>query len=200
VPRRSHTPGRFHEIHVETAKPYCPFWTFCRIDCIVLDRRRYDRSLRVVSQRPKASVLPRLAFRLCWGIFIQHRSRIASLATPTGSATGHPENSGHVLKYAITDYWSGDVHQIEDWICGRSPTSADGGGGSSARARAIVCGCSIFHSAVGGPIVSPTLRSARPPMTAHSGARRLGGNWIDEQYPDKPPRMRWRDHGQNRRR
>jgi hypothetical protein len=23
---------------------------------------------------------------------------------------------------------------------------------------------------------------------------RLGGNWIDEHYPDKPPRMRWRNY------
>jgi len=123
---------------------------------------------------------------------IQFESRVAD-----------PWDSWLRLKYVIHDYWTGEPYEIDDQI--RLTTTRPSFGG---RRWWFICPRSnrrvrMLHLPLGGRHFwsrrSYRLAYASQRETVYDRAlrrsrklcRRLGGDPADEQYPDKPPRMRW---------
>jgi hypothetical protein len=119
------------------------------------------------------------------------------------SRVGHPENSWLRLKYAITDYHSGDDLEIDDQIflvTTRPPFGGLRWWFECPRSRRRV---RVLHLPLGGRHFwsrrTYRLGYASQRETVYDRAlrrsrklcKRLGGNAADDEYPDKPKRMRW---------
>ncbi len=107
------------------------------------------------------------------------------------------------LKYDITDYWSGEDCQIDDLICLTTSRLPFGGIRWWFRCPRTYRRVRVLHLPLGGR----HFRSRRAYRLAYASQRetihdraqrraaklckRLGGDWADDTYPDKPSRMRW---------
>jgi len=114
-----------------------------------------------------------------------------------------PWNSWIRLRYAISDYWTGEQHQIDDKIYLAASQPRFGGQrwwfvcpNENRRVRKLYLplGGRRFRSRHAYRLSYASQREA-----VHDGAmrrarklcRRLGGDPADDRYPEKPPRMRW---------
>jgi hypothetical protein len=121
------------------------------------------------------------------------------------SSVLHPLHSWLRLKYAFSDYWTGEQHEIDDKIY--LATSRPFGGGVVVRnqnrqVRVIYLplgGCR-FRSRHAYRLAYASQREEAPERAtrrARKLCRRLGGDWMDDdRYPEKPPRMRWATYNQ----
>jgi hypothetical protein len=119
------------------------------------------------------------------------------------SRVGHPENSWLRLTYAITDHWTGDEHEIDDQIFLVATQPPFGGrrwwfecprSGRRVRVLHLPLGGRHFRSRRAYRLGYASQRETvhdRALRRARKICRRLGGDLPDDEYPDKPKRMRW---------
>jgi hypothetical protein len=119
------------------------------------------------------------------------------------SSVRDPARSWLRLKYTVTDYWTGEQHDIDDEI--RLAASRPRFGGQQwwfvcpAEGRRVRKLCLPFGARRFRSRRAYRLAYASQGEAAHDRAqrrsrklyRRLGGDPFDDHYPEKPPRMRW---------
>ena len=119
------------------------------------------------------------------------------------SHPGDPENSWLWLRYSITDYWSGEELKIDDKVY-LAPSRPHLGGlrwwfvcpqlYRRVRKLYLPFGGRHFWSRHAYELAYASQREAkfdRALRRARKLRLRLGGDPTDDEYPDKPPRMRW---------
>ena len=119
------------------------------------------------------------------------------------SLVGDPWDSWLRLKYRIHDHWSGEPHEIDDKIYLATTQPPFGGfrwwfvcprGNWRVRKLYLPLGGRHFRSRREYRLAYACQRETvydRANRKARKLCRRLGGDWADDEYPDKPPRMRW---------
>jgi hypothetical protein len=107
------------------------------------------------------------------------------------------------LKYDITDYWSGEDCKIDDLISLTTSRPPFGGIRWWFRCPRTYRRVRVLHLPLGGRHFwsrrAHRLAYASQRETIHDRAqrraaklcKRLGGDWADDTYPEKPSRMRW---------
>jgi hypothetical protein len=117
-----------------------------------------------------------------------------------------PGNSWLRLKYAILDYHSGEEHQIDDRILLIASNPPFGGmrwwfecprSGRKARVLHLPLGGSHFWSRRVYRLTYASQREAvydRALRRSRKLCSRLGADPADDDYPEKPKRMRWRTY------
>ena len=124
------------------------------------------------------------------------------LAIEFESSAGDPRDSWLRLRYAIRDYWTGEQHQIDDKIYLTASRPWFGGQrwwfvcpNENRRVRKLYLprGARRFRSRRAYRLAYASQREAvhdRAMRRARKLCRRLGGDPMDDDYPEKPPRMR----------
>jgi hypothetical protein len=114
-----------------------------------------------------------------------------------------PWNSWIRLRYAISDYWTGEQHEIDDKIYLAASRPRFGGQrwwfvcpNENRRVRKLYLplGGRRFRSRHAYRLAYASQRETvhdRAMRRARKLCRRLGGDAADDCYPEKPPRMRW---------
>jgi len=124
------------------------------------------------------------------------------LAIEFESSANNPRDSWLRLRYAIRDYWTGEQHQIDDKICLTASRPWFGGQrwwfvcpNENRRVRKLYLppGARRFRSRGAYRLAYASQREAvhdRAMRRARKLCRRLGGDPLDDGYPEKPLRMR----------
>ena len=119
------------------------------------------------------------------------------------SLAGDPENSWLCLRYAMVDYWSGEELKIDDKVY-LAPTRPHFGGlrwwfvcpqlNRRVRKLYLPVGGRHFWSRHAYELAYVSQRETkydRALRRARKLTLKLGGDPADDEYPDKPKRMRW---------
>jgi hypothetical protein len=116
---------------------------------------------------------------------------------------GGPEGSVVRLRYAMADYWTGEEIEIDDEIFLATTRPLFGGlrwwflcprSGRRVRKLYLPLGGRHFWSRRAYRLAYASQREAvydRAMRRARKLYLRLGGDPVDDEYPDKPKRMRW---------
>jgi hypothetical protein len=119
------------------------------------------------------------------------------------SLAGDPENSWLRLRYSIADYWSGEELKIDDKVY-LAPTRPHFGGlrwwfvcpylNRRVRKLYLPLGERHFWSRRAYEFAYASQRETKYDRALRRARKlrlRLGGEPAGDEYPDKPPRMRW---------
>jgi len=125
---------------------------------------------------------------------------------PCDAQVGDRWDSWLRLQYRIFDYWTGEPHDIDEKIYLAASERHFGGlrwwfvcprENRRVRKLCLPLGARHFRSRGFYRLVYCSQREAvhdRAQRRARKLIHRLGGHWNDDQYPNKPPRMRWRTY------
>jgi hypothetical protein len=119
------------------------------------------------------------------------------------SHAGDPWNSWLRLRYSMTEYWTGEELKIDDKVY-LAPTRPHFGGlrwwfvcphlNRRVRKLYLPLGGRHFWSRRGYELAYASQRETKYDTAIRRARKlrlRLGGDPADDEYPDKPPRMRW---------
>ena len=164
--------------------------------------------------RPTVESAPRLDIdsMMCWGAIRPGSHRVGGMRlhqlygddidVKFESLVGDPENSWLCLRYSMTDYCSGEV-KIDDKVY-LAPTGPHFGGlrwwfvcpqlNRRVRKLCLPFGGRHFWSRRAYELAYASQRETKYDRALRRARKlrlRLGGDPADDEYPDKPPRMRW---------